>query len=87
MRLLPGTMLSVYRIESVLGEGGMGVVYRAHDEARGRPVALKCLHTNLAGDVEIRRRFAREAKVLRAQSHPCIVAVYDFVERSISMVR
>ena len=80
MRLLPGTMLSVYRIESVLGEGGMGVVYRAHDEARGRAVALKCLHTNLAGDLEIRRRFAREAKVLRAQSHPNIVAVYDFVE-------
>jgi serine/threonine-protein kinase len=80
MRLLPGTMLSVYRIESVLGEGGMGVVYRAHDEARGRPVALKCLHTNLAGDQEIRRRFAREARVLRAQSHPNIVAVYDFVE-------
>ena len=80
MRLLPGTMLSVYRIESVLGEGGMGVVYRAHDEARGRTVALKCLHTNLAGDQEIRRRFAREAKVLRSQSHPNIVAVYDFVE-------
>jgi serine/threonine-protein kinase len=80
MRLLPGTKLSVYRIESVLGEGGMGVVYRAHDEARGRAVALKCLHTNLAGDLEIRRRFAREAKVLRAQSHPNIVAVYDFVE-------
>ena len=80
MRLLPGTMLSVYRIESVLGEGGMGVVYRAHDEARGRTVALKCLHTNLSGDAEIRRRFAREAKVLRSQSHPNIVAVYDFIE-------
>lgn len=80
MRLLPGTMLSVYRIESVLGEGGMGVVYRARDEARGRSVALKCLHTNLSGDAEIRRRFAREAKVLRSQSHPNIVAVYDFVE-------
>ncbi len=80
MRLLPGTMLSVYRIESVLGEGGMGVVYRARDEARLRAVALKCLHTNLAGDAEIRRRFAREAKVLRGQSHPNIVAVYDFVE-------
>jgi serine/threonine-protein kinase len=80
MRLLPGTRLSVYRVESVLGEGGMGVVYRAHDEARDRTVALKCLHTNLAGDVEIRRRFAREAKVLGAYDHPDVVKVYDFVE-------
>lgn len=80
MRLLPGTRLSVYRVESVIGEGGMGVVYRAHDEAMDRTVAIKCLHTNLAGDLEIRRRFAREAKVLRAYSHPNIVSVYDFVE-------
>ena len=81
MRLLAGTKLSVYRIESVLGEGGMGVVYRAHDEARDRTVALKCLHSNLAGDLEIRRRFAREAKVLGAYDHPDVVKVYDFVER------
>src|SRR5262245_14156338 len=81
MRLLPGTMLSVYRIESVLGEGGMGVVYRAHDEARDRTVAIKCLHTNLSGDAQIRRRFAREARVLAALVHPNVVAVYDLVER------
>jgi serine/threonine protein kinase len=80
MRLLPGTMLSVYRIESVLGEGGMGVVYRAHDEARDRTVAIKCLHTNLSGDAQIRRRFAREARVLAALVHPNVVAVYDLVE-------
>ncbi|MEO7331747.1 MAG: serine/threonine-protein kinase, partial [Minicystis sp.] len=80
MRLPAGTMVSVYRIESVLGEGGMGVVYRAHDETRGRTVALKCLHSNLAGDLEIRRRFIRESRVLRATSHPNIVSVYDLVE-------
>jgi serine/threonine-protein kinase len=80
MRLLPGTMLSVYRIESVLGEGGMGVVYRAHDEARNRTVAIKCLHTNLSGDAQIRRRFAREARVLASFGHPNIVSVYDLVE-------
>lgn len=80
MRLLPGTVLSsVYTIESVLGEGGMGVVYRAHDRARDRVVALKCLHANLSGDVEIRRRFAREAKVLRSWSHHNVVTVYDFL--------
>jgi serine/threonine-protein kinase len=80
MRLLPGTMLSVYRIGPVIGEGGMGVVYRADDTAGHRQVAVKCLHTNLAGDPEIRRRFAREARVLRVWSHPGAVAVFDFVE-------
>ncbi|MBX3191591.1 MAG: SUMF1/EgtB/PvdO family nonheme iron enzyme [Labilithrix sp.] len=80
MRLRPGTMLSVYRIEDVVGEGGMGVVYRAHDTATGRAVAVKCLHTNLAGDPHIRQRFMREARVLRVWSHPGAVAIYDFVE-------
>jgi len=80
MRLARGTRVSVYRIESVLGEGGMGVVYRAWDEAVGRAIALKCLHTNLAGDPDIRRRFAREARVLRAYRHPNVIQVYDFVE-------
>jgi serine/threonine-protein kinase len=80
MRLRPGTMLSVYRVGEVIGEGGMGVVYRAEDTAAHRTVALKCLHTNLAGDPEIRRRFAREARVLRVWSHPGAVAVFDFVE-------
>jgi serine/threonine-protein kinase len=81
MRLLPGTVLSrVYTIEAVIGEGGMGVVYRAHDRARDRTVAIKCLHTNLAGDPEVRRRFAREARVLRAWTHPGVVAIHDYLE-------
>ncbi len=80
MRLPEGTTLGVYRIESVLGEGGMGVVYRARDLALGRDVAVKCLHTNLAGDPEVRRRFVREARVLRTWSHPGAVALYDFIE-------
>jgi serine/threonine-protein kinase len=80
MRLAPGTRVSVYRVEDIVGEGGMGVVYRARDTELGRTVALKCLHTNLAGDPQIRRRFAREAKVLRSWVHPNVVAVYDFVE-------
>ena len=74
-----GTLLSVYRIESVLGEGGMGVVYRARDEALNRIVAVKCLHPNLASDFEIRRRFVREARVLSSWSHPNVVSIYDFV--------
>jgi serine/threonine-protein kinase len=80
-RLLPGTTLGgVYTIESVLGEGGMGVVYRAHDAARDRAVAIKCLHANLTGDPELRRRFAREARMLRAWIHPGVVAIYDYLE-------
>jgi formylglycine-generating enzyme required for sulfatase activity len=81
MRLEPGTTLSVYRIESIIGEGGMGVVYRAHDQALDRAVAIKCLHTNLAGDSQIRRRFAREARVLREWTHPNVVSIFDFVEQ------
>ncbi|MBX3211735.1 MAG: SUMF1/EgtB/PvdO family nonheme iron enzyme [Labilithrix sp.] len=80
MRLPEGTTLAVYRVEGVIGEGGMGVVYRARDLALGRDVALKCLHLNLAGDPEVRRRFVREARVLRTWSHPGAVAVYDFIE-------
>jgi formylglycine-generating enzyme required for sulfatase activity len=80
MRLARGMRISVYRIESVVGEGGMGVVYRAWDEAVGRPVALKCLHANLSGDPEIRRRFAREARVLRDYHHPNVIRVFDFIE-------
>ncbi len=80
MRIAPGTRVSVYRIDRVIGEGGMGVVYRAYDEALDRVVALKCLHTNLAGDRDIRTRFAREARILRSYSHPNVVSVYDFVE-------
>ncbi|MFC1641092.1 SUMF1/EgtB/PvdO family nonheme iron enzyme [Myxococcota bacterium] len=81
MRLPARQRLSVYRIERVIGEGGMGVVYRAYDEALDRQVALKCLHSNLAGDPEIRRRFAREARILRSYSHPNVVKVYDLVEQ------
>ena len=81
LHLPGGTTLGVYRIESVLGEGGMGVVYRARDLALGRDVALKCLHANLASDPEVRRRFVREAKVLRTWRHPGAVAIHDFLEQ------
>ncbi|WP_170229326.1 bifunctional serine/threonine-protein kinase/formylglycine-generating enzyme family protein [Polyangium fumosum] len=81
MRIPSGTVLSgVYAVQNVLGEGGMGVVYRAHDGALGRTVAIKCLHSNLAGDAEIRRRFVREARVLRTFSHPHVVSVFDLIE-------
>lgn len=80
LRFQHGTTLGVYRIESVIGEGGMGIVYRARDLALGRDVAIKCLHLNLAGDPEIRHRFVREARVLRSWTHPGAVSIIDFLD-------
>jgi serine/threonine-protein kinase len=79
--LAAGTRVSdAYTIEHVIGEGGMGIVYRGMDHARGRPVALKTLHASLMGDAGIRRRFTREARVMTTWTHPNVVSVYDFVE-------
>lgn len=79
--LAPGTALSdAYTVEGVVGEGGMGVVYRATDHVRRRAVAIKTLHGSLMGDASIRRRFAREARLSMRWSHPHVVAAYDFIE-------
>src|ERR1044071_9862480 len=82
-RLLPaGTAISdAYTLEDVIGEGGMGVVYRATDHVRARRVAIKTLHGSLLGDASFRRRFAREARLSLRWSHPHVVAAYDFIER------
>ncbi|HEX4355433.1 MAG TPA: SUMF1/EgtB/PvdO family nonheme iron enzyme, partial [Polyangiales bacterium] len=79
--LWPGTIVSgVYTIERMIGGGGMGTVYRAHDSARSRTVALKVIHPSLASDAEIRRRFSREARLMRSFSHPNVASVFDFIE-------
>src|SRR5262249_45410552 len=75
-----GTRLGAYDIEGVVGEGGAGMVYRAHDSTRDRTVAIKVLHPGLTGDSEVRRRFVREARLMRTLSHPHIATVYDLVE-------
>jgi formylglycine-generating enzyme required for sulfatase activity len=81
--LAAGTRLgSVYTVDGVIGEGGMGVVYRGVDESRGRTVAVKVLHGSLMGDAGIRRRFVREARLMTTWSHPNVVQVYDLVEES-----
>ncbi|HRI69703.1 MAG TPA: bifunctional serine/threonine-protein kinase/formylglycine-generating enzyme family protein, partial [Polyangium sp.] len=79
-RFAPGTKLGVYRIESLLGVGGMGAVYSAWDEVRGRNVAVKCLHPNLVADPDVKRRFLREARALRVFQHPGAAAIYDFLQ-------
>jgi serine/threonine protein kinase len=79
--LAPGTIVSgVYTVEALIGSGGMGSVYRARDSARSRIVALKVIHPSLANDADIRRRFAREARLMRSFNHPHVVAVFDFIQ-------
>jgi beta-lactam-binding protein with PASTA domain/predicted Ser/Thr protein kinase len=74
------TLGSRYRLASELGRGGMGVVWRAHDERLGRDVAIKVLHPWVAEDDDVRSRFRREAQVLASLAHPHIVRLYDFEE-------
>ena len=73
-----GALVGPYRIEGLLGEGGMGVVYRAFDPKLQRPVAVKLL-PDLA-DAAGRHRFQREARTVTALNHPHILTVYDVGE-------
>ena len=77
--LVQGTQIGVYRIESTLGHGGMGVVYRALDTRLNRPVAIKFLSDELA-TAAARRRFQREAQMASALNHPHILTVHDAAE-------
>jgi len=78
MPLTPGSRIGPYEIKSVLGAGGMGEVYRAHDAKIGRDVALKILPDIVASDPDRRARFEREAKTLGALNHPHIAQIYGF---------
>src|SRR5262245_3138829 len=66
-----------YRIISKLGAGGMGEVYRAHDERLGRDVAIKILPADFARDEDRLRRFEQEARATSALNHPNILSIYD----------
>jgi serine/threonine protein kinase len=80
--LLTGrTLASRYRIDAVIGRGGMGAVYRATDERLGREVAVKVIGAGAADPADfarLRARFQREARVAASLRHPNVVAVYDF---------
>lgn len=77
---MQGRNLKHYRVEDMLGQGGMGVVYRAFDTRLQRPVALKVLPENFTADPERRRRFLREARAAGAVTHPAIAQIYDVDE-------
>ena len=72
-----GSMVAGYRLEDQLGQGGMAVVYRAHDARLNRRVALKLLAPTLAGDAGFRRRFAGESLAAAAVDDPHIIPVFE----------
>ena len=73
----PGTLLGRYRVIEQLGAGGMGIVYRAHDEKLDRVVAVKVVTPGVLTSRDARDRFRREALALAKLNHPHIAAVYD----------
>src|ERR671935_1998877 len=75
-----GTELAGYRIERVLGRGGMSVVYLAEDTRLGRKVALKILAPELAEDQRFRDRFVRESRLAASLEHPNIVPIHEASE-------
>jgi Leucine-rich repeat (LRR) protein/tRNA A-37 threonylcarbamoyl transferase component Bud32 len=78
--LIGRTVAGRYRVISKLGEGGMGLTYRAWDEAEGRPVVLKMPRRNLVENAAFLERFSREVRMMAALSHPSIVPILDVGE-------
>src|SRR5437870_5831559 len=72
-----GQRLLHYEVVDKLGEGGMGVVYKAHDTHLDRFVAIKVLPPEKVADPERKRRFAQEAKAASALNHPSIITIHD----------
>src|SRR5918992_1122366 len=73
----PGSTFAGYRIESLVGRGGMGVVYRATDLSLERPVALKLIAPELAEDQRFRERFLREPRLAASLDHPNVIPIYE----------
>ncbi len=76
-----GLTLGRYTILEKIGEGGMGVVYRAHDEQLERDAAIKILRAGLLLDEAGRKRFRKEALVLAKLNHPNIATIYEFASQ------
>ena len=80
MTLAPGTRLGGYEVSGPLGEGGMGVVYRATDSKLKREVAIKVLPEAFSADADRLARFEREAQLLAQLQHPNIASIYGLEE-------
>src|SRR5262245_39765239 len=78
--LMIGRRIGVYEIQSLLGAGGMGEVYRARDTKLGREVAIKILPAAFTADADRLARFEREARLLAALNHPNIATIYGLEE-------
>src|SRR3977135_1428893 len=76
MAITPGTRISAYEVTSQLGEGGMGIVFRARDTKLLRDVALKVLPDHFADDPDRLSRLQREAQLLASVNHPNIAQIY-----------
>src|SRR5262250_1686045 len=85
MPIASGTQLGHYKIQSLIGKGGMGEVYRAQDTKLDREVAIKVLPAALAGDPERLARFEREAKVLAQLNHAGIASIHGVEDRALVM--
>ena len=81
MPLTAGARFGPYEIQSALGAGGMGEVYKARDTRLDRTVAIKILPDTLAADPQFRERFDREAKVIASLTHPHICTLHDIGEQ------
>ena len=79
--IVPGTILGRYRLLERIGEGGMGEVWKAHDDNLDRDVAIKMLLRGTLGNATTRERFRREALVLSRLSHPGVATIFDFDTR------
>jgi serine/threonine protein kinase len=80
MSLAAGMRIGPYEVLGLVGEGGMGEVYKARDTRLDRTVAIKVLPTELSADPERRTRFEREARAIAALSHPHICTLHDIGE-------
>ena len=77
MAVTPGSQVGSFEIRELIGTGGMGEVYRAHDARLGRDVAIKVIPASFAADADRLRRFEQEARAAAALTHPNILAVHD----------